>query len=379
MPLFEGEQLRTLSGHPVLYKYFPPNEATKSLVVFVPGMAHNARISYGGHEGHRREDFLAYWFNHHGHGFLGISYPLESEQTIMPAISPNFKIPEWGKQTAAIINAVVTEHNLPRKVIVLAWSMGGKILQPITVQTKQHGIEVELFVSLAATPALPGILPAVSKAQFDKTPAGYATKKSLEKSFLRQLEEQCHLRENCPNDFPAYIIDPAIYKKDYLGATPIGLTTSGFQYDVDAGDFIEETNKWQIIEDGKAHEFSSLPPMAAIYPTSPLDFRHALTDKATWSFLMTQRTVSQLTQEGKIGHHHQLAENASASAFASGRHHFRQMQEVVFKIPELMTVAIDGNHFFFVGEIGAQKTVEGVIKLLENKRDIEVAIDWLRE
>ncbi|KAJ5354655.1 hypothetical protein N7541_005699 [Penicillium brevicompactum] len=375
MPLFEGEQLETRGDHPVIHKYLPAKRNTKPLVVFIPGMAHYARISYGGHEGHRKEDFLAHWFNCRGYDFLGISYPLESEQPLMSAVSPNFTIHEWGKQTAAVIDSVITTHNLSKKIIVLAWSMGGKLLQPVTVQAKKFGIKVELFVSLAATPALPGILPAVSKAHFDKTAAGYTTKKSLEGKFLRQLEEQRHLQENVENGSPRHIIDPAIYKKDYIGATPIGLTTSGFRYDVDTGNFVQEVDEWQIMEDGKAHDFSNLPPMAAIYPTSPLDLRHAFTDKATWSFLMIQRTMNRLAQDERIDDYCQQGEDAPVPTHASGRTRFKQTQKFVTEIPELMTAAIDGNHFFFVGEKGARETVEKVVKFLWNKRDIGLGMD----
>ncbi|CAG7941049.1 unnamed protein product [Penicillium salamii] len=364
MPLFDGEQLDTIGRHPVLHKYSPANDAFKPLIAFIPGMAHNARISYGGHQNSRNEDFLSYWFNHHGYGFLGISYPIDAEQPIMPATSPDFTIPEWGQQAAAIINKVITEHNLARKVVILAWSMAGKILHPVTVQTRRLGIEVELFVSLAATPALPGIQPVVSKGDLVKTPAGYATKPELETRFLEQLYEQIYLNRD-EYGWIAPMFHADTYKRDYLGATPIGLTASGLHYDSDTSDFVED-DQLQFLKDGQAHDFQNLPWMAAIYPTSHLDFRHALTDKATWGYLMVQRATSKLISDG------------ISNVCHNGGHlelEFSELQKAILRIPDLMTMDIHGTHFFFVGAEGARKTVESVVKLLDNLASIDKNIN----
>jgi hypothetical protein len=371
--LYEGEKLKCLRDHHAVYKYIPGHDPAKPLVAFVPGMAHNARIAYGGHAGHRSEDFLAHWFNHHGYGFLGISYPLETDPPMMPVSSSNFTIPEWGQQAADAIDAVITEHNLSRSVVVLVWSMGGKILQPVTVAAKRLGIAIELFISLAATPALPGLLTAVSKTQLDKTTAGYATKPFLEKAFLRQMDEQDKINHEIDekdmvtqkNAAPRHIIDPTIFKRDYIGATPIGITASGFRYDAATKEFVKEDNEWQFMDDGQAHDYANLPAMAAIYPTSALDFRHAITDKATWSFLMIQRAMAKMTQDGTATAYQQIGDDGAA-ALSQARFRFQEMQRVVMNIPELMTAEILGNHFFFVGESGARQTVETVVGFLEN-------------
>jgi pimeloyl-ACP methyl ester carboxylesterase len=380
--LYEGEQSKILNNHPVVYKYLPGNDPSKPLVAFVPGMAHNARISYGGHEGYRSEDFLSHWFNKRGYGFLGISYPLDTDPPMMPTTSPDFTIPEWGHQAAAAINLVITENNLPRSVIVLAWSMGGKILHPVTVEAKRLEIEVKLFVSLAATPALPGLLTAVSKTHLDKTAAGYATKPFLEQAFLRQIDEQDKLNHAIQaqdtviqGTGPHLIIDHFAYKSDYLGATPIGITASGFRYDAEAKDFVKEDNEWQFMEDGQAHDYGNLPAMGAIYPTSALDFRHALTDKSTWSFLMIQRLTAKLTQDGTARSYH-YAENGSEEALWSSRFRFEGLQRVVLTMPQVMTTDIMGNHFFFLGRHGAKQTVETVVGFLHNLVTIEQDIEY---
>lgn len=372
--LYEGEQQSLFDRHPMVYKYIPGDNTSKPLVVFVPGMSHNARISYGGHEGYRDKDFLSHWFNQRGYGFLGVSYPLEAEPPIMPATSPDFTISEWGKQTAAAMNEVITEHNLSHCVVILAWSMAGKVLHPVTVEAKRLGIKVGLFVSLAATPALPGLLPVVSKPQLDITPAGYAINPLSEPAFLRQLDEQAKMNQEDEQNSFIHIIDPVIYKRDYLGATPIGLAAFGFRYDAETDDFVKD-NDWHFIDDAQAHDYKNLPPMAAIYPTSALDFRHAMTDKATWSFLMVQRIASILTQDG-TAYAYQQSGDILATTLSLARFRFQELQRVVLNIPELMTAEILGNHFFFVGESGAKETVETIVGFLDSLITIEQDIEY---
>lgn len=362
--LYEGEQQNVIVGHPVVYKYIAgDNDPSKPLVAFVPGMAHNGRISYGGHEGYRSEEFLAHWFHEHGYGFLGISYPLDAELPLMSATSPAFTIPDWGVQTAGTIKAVIEENHLPQSVVILAWSMAGKVLQPVTVEARRLGIDVKLFVSLAATPSLPGLLPAVSKEQLNPTGSGYLSLPLLKQLFLRQIDEQEKI-----NHFTEgrRFIEPAIYEKEYFGATPIGITRFGLLFDNETKEFVEEKDKWQLLEDGQAHNYGSLPTMAAIYPTSGLDFRHSITDKATWSYLMIQRAMAMFSEDDRVKQLSQVKDDLSADKLAARRSSFQHLQRIVLGIPELMTADIIGNHFFFCGESGAKRTVEIVIGFLSS-------------
>ena len=57
-PLFDGETLDMANAAPALIKFIPGN-LKKSLIVFIPGGGHTARIAYGGHPGGQQEDFLA--------------------------------------------------------------------------------------------------------------------------------------------------------------------------------------------------------------------------------------------------------------------------------------------------------------------------------
>lgn len=373
--LYEGEQQNVIVGHPVVYKYIAgDNDPSKPLVAFVPGMAHNGRISYGGHEGYRSEEFLAHWFHEHGYGFLGISYPLDAELPLMSATSPAFTIPDWGVQTAGTIKAVIEENHLPQSVVILAWSMAGKVLQPVTVEARRLGIDVQLFISLAATPSLPGLLPTVSKERLNPTGSGYLSLPFLKQLFLQQIDEQEKI-----NHFTEgrRFIEPAIYEKEYFGATPIGITRFGLLFDNETKEFVEEKDKWQLLEDGQAHNYGSLPTMAAIYPTSGLDFRHSITDKATWSYLMIQRAMAMFSEDDRVKQLSQVKDDLSADELAARRSSFQHLQRIVLGIPELMTADIIGNHFFFCGESGAKRTVEIVIGFLSSSIVIQQNLEDL--
>jgi hypothetical protein len=375
--LYDGEQSNIIAGHPVVHKYISGRDFSQPLVVFVPGMAHNGRISYG-HPGSQSKDFLAHWFNQQGYNFLAVSYPLDAEPPLMPATSPHFTIPEWGTQTAAVISQVVKANSIDGKIIILGWSMAGKILLPVTLALQKLGLDVDLFVSLAATPALAGLVLPVAKCQLDQTPSGYSTRPYVSAAFRRHLDEQEKINGLTGSRF---LIDPAIYEREYIGAAPIGLTACGYEFDRETGNFVEERNPWQLLEDGQAHNFSNLPPMAAIVPTSGLDFRHGITDKATWSYLIIQRTMAELSSDTRVRRYLHAAEDSSQASLAMDRSHFQDLQKVVSGIPELLTTDIMGNHFFFVGEFGAKKTVDVVIefqRVLETVRQsLESKLDNL--
>ena len=366
-PLYDGEKLEMAAGHPVLTKFVSGDgDASKPLVVYVPGLANNARISYGGHKGSRSSDFLAHWFNHYGFPFLGVSYPLETEPEIMPPVSGDFSIRDWGRQVAVAMKSVVDEHALSSNVVVLAWSMGGKTLEPVTTEAKALGITVILYVSLAATPALWGLrsqLPGVTC-----SPAGYWNSPFLDKDFVAQLREQNLINGG------RVIVDAGVYRREYFGATPAASGGWGFRFSKEEGKLVDD--KWSLLEDGRADNFKELPIMAAIYPTSPLDLRHSIADKATWSFLMTYRFLADVQKV--IGSRMSVeADDDAALTAALARYTplVERLRCLIHAIPERMITSIEGNHFFFVGERGARETAEKVILFLKKAGEIGVEFE----
>ena len=69
---------------------------------------------------------------------------------------------DWGEQSAEIVARHVKAHDLPARVVVLGWSMAGRIAQPIAASLRKRGIEIELFVAMAAATALPNLLPGLA-------------------------------------------------------------------------------------------------------------------------------------------------------------------------------------------------------------------------
>lgn len=157
-------------------------------------MAHLARIAYDGHKGYNPRDFLAFWPNELGCNVLAISYPLEMQGSSRLAADlaqrPHFGIADWGEQVARTTRKVIDENKLAsindNQIILIAWSMAGKILKPFTLAAKRYDLDPRLFVSLAATPAGIRGLPPVPP-RLHRTEAGYATGSSSVEGMLRQV------------------------------------------------------------------------------------------------------------------------------------------------------------------------------------------------
>jgi pimeloyl-ACP methyl ester carboxylesterase len=348
--LYAGEHLDTVAGFPTLYTFKPANR-DNHLIVFIPGGGHNARISYGGHPGSRREDFLAHWLNTLGHGLLAISYPLQSQaDEIIPATAPEFRIRDWGLQAAEVTKMVIESHRLSPKVVLVAWSMGGRVVVPYTQAAKARGLTVELFVSLAATPGLAGsrLIPP----DIEKTSEGYAALDRMSELFLDQVHEQNRLNSRV-------IIPDDVYLRGYYGHTPVGLLGWGLSYSPDRG-FVED--RYTSAEDADANNFRQWPLISALHGDSILDGRHVLADKATWAFMQVQQLVS--TLEGR-GYRSLSAER------------WEEVVKLVHSRPENMCRQIHGNHFFFLGEQGARETAATIVEQLKEARIFMSTLDSL--
>lgn len=349
--LYAGERLEEVSGFPTLYK-FSPADPERPLVVFVPGGAHNSRIAYGGHPDSRQEDFLAYWLNKLGYGLLSISYPLESEpREIMPPVAPGFRISDWGRQAAEVTRLVVDRRKLSHNVVLVAWSMGGRVVIPYTRAAKALGLTVELFVALSATPGFDGARPPPPGVR--QTAAGYGTFDKMSRLFLEQMHVQncLHGRTIIPDD---------IYLRDYYGHTPVSLAGWGLRYSP-GQDF--ERDQYTSTHDASVDSFDHWPPIAALHGDDLLDARHVLADKATWAFFQTHRLVSYIEARGL----HSVRDRGLWNA----------LTELVNSFCGQMSSQIHGSHYFFVGEQGARETAEALVRHLEQTRTFMSTLDSL--
>ncbi len=106
--LYPGEKIIKADGYPALVKFIKGNP-NKPLIIFIPGYASLARLSYG-FPGCKENDFLSYWLHKEGYSFLGISYPVKNK--VFSKVYPDFTVTEWGKQTADIAKLFVDKYKL---------------------------------------------------------------------------------------------------------------------------------------------------------------------------------------------------------------------------------------------------------------------------
>ncbi|EED18667.1 thioesterase domain protein [Talaromyces stipitatus ATCC 10500] len=333
--LYAGEQLEQAAGFPTLYNYFPA-DPEKQLIVFIPGSGHNARVAYGAHRGYQQKDFLAYWLNSHGHGLLAISYPIESDPELIPATAPHFRIRDWGKQAAEVTHKIIEQHGLFKEVVLVAWSMGGRIVVPYCAHAHSLGIDVALFASLAATPGVHGSRP--PPAEMSSTTAG---------SFALQVEEQNQKFNN-----GRAIFSEGVYPREYCGYTPVSLTGWGYRYDNESRKLV--VDRWISTEDAAVDQFEHWPMLVALTGTSSLDARHVITDQATWSYMLTRKLMHMIEAHDVK----KIAENGN----------WGKLIEMVHSLPSQISYSIPGNHFFFVGEPGARTTAAFIVEHLEKAK-----------
>lgn len=334
--LFEGEHLETFQGAPCLYRFCPAT-SSNPLIVLIPGGAHNARIFYGGHDMHDPDDFLATWLNKLAYGVLSISYPLESQPEIMPAVAPHFRISDWGQQAAEVTRHVIDQNKLSRDVVLVSWSMGGRMLVPYCKRARRLGLNVKSFISLSVTPGIPGVRPA--SPGLVSTKAGYASLMSIFSHFLKQIHEQA--RSNKEKS----VFSDDVYRSCHFGHTPVSLLGHGMRFD-HADMFI--VDKYLSDDDAAAHEFHHLPWISSLTPTSQMDARHALTDKSTWNYMLTQRLCA-------------LYERSPANCSTRGSS-WQELMQFSESAQESLSATIEGNHFFFLGKRGAAATAKAIIE-----------------
>ncbi|MFV0385462.1 hypothetical protein [Paracoccus sp. (in: a-proteobacteria)] len=338
--LWPGEVRKDAAGYPAV-AYFQKGETDKPLIVFIPGAHHAARIAYGGHEGARPEDFLAHHLAQKGYNFLALSYPIATTSGMIGDAAPDFTAEIWGKQIAEISRHVIKDNDLSGELVVMAWSMGGKVVQPAYEALNAAGLPVDTFISLAATPGLPGLI-AYSR-EYDMAATGYATRPNAYPGWLRQLAETAQIGGTDT------AIPEGIYVTDYVGDIPIALQGYGQVYRDGAYVF---DHLAQALDYG-AFEFTNYPYVIVLEGNSTLDARHGLLDRSYWT-LYNANTV-QTRYQGS------MKEVPGALPAAN----WDQLQNLVHGLSDRLTIQVGGNHFFFVGEAGAARTADAVEEAMQ--------------
>ncbi|MBI3499820.1 MAG: hypothetical protein HY058_21185 [Proteobacteria bacterium] len=347
-----GERLIRSAGFPAL-AYFRAGRRDRPLIVFLPGAGFLARVAYG-HPGGVKPDFLDHWLALRGYPLLALSYP--TDHPTFDRLYPAMTVRDWGESaahtTATQLQAAGIEPQRP--IILLAWSMAGRVVRAYNVATTRLGLNLECCVSLAASAPIPGMIPRspdgepLTAAGLWEVGAPLPRGRGRRGAWLAELAAiaKANGRE---------VISEVVCRDFYWANTPIQLRGESQRIGADSR-MVDDLAG--ALADLGTLSFGDFPVTAAIVPKHPIDARHALTDSATWAFFNAHKIFQTwLTSSG--------GDPASLSAPA-----WQELRTLMLDLPNRLTRSIDGGHFFFIGEIGARQTVEHIADLAGEARSI---------
>lgn len=345
--MYPSETIETAAGYPALVRFEKGSEGAP-LVIFITGGGVFARVAYGPPEG-RPSDFLLYWLNKEGYSTLALTYPLGAPP--FERFCPAFTVTDWAEQSAEIIARYRAPHAAAAKVVILGWSMAGRIVVRLAEALQRRGVGIEVFVAMAASPGLPNLLPQFSGLIPDAH--GLA---GVEGAFLDSLTA-CLRAQNEENGRAA--IEAGLFAKDFTGPYPIALAAAGMRWR--DGHFVRAPLEDE--QDTGVFAYDRYPPIAVLTHASPLDPRHALTDGAVWGFLI----VKSLSEARFMARVKNVAGMASAN--------WTRARQLIVAAPDRLTLTLPGNHLFFVGEAGASRTAAAIANLLAEASALSSELD----
>jgi hypothetical protein len=353
--LLAGEQLMACGTYQAL-SYVRADPPGRPLVLFLPGGGHLARVAYG-NPGAARQDFLDYWIGAAGYPVLAVSYP--SDHPVFAGDVRGLTVSEWAAVLARTARAVIDQGSLQAEVIVLAWSMAGRMAVALNRAARTCGLRIRCFVSLAATAPIPGLAGGAWPAEaltggglwaLAGPDAGPASRAGLWQAELRRQGER-EGRE---------IMSWPSYERWNRCHTPLNLRGEGNRM-TPAGPRLDIG---LTMEDLGSVSFGDYPPVAAITPTSKFDARHALTDSATWMLLAAQRIAARLASPA------QSAGDLPEEAWS-------RLRQIIATLPARLTAAIAGGHLFFLGATGASQTARLALTLADAAAAVDEEVSQL--
>ncbi|WP_156944166.1 hypothetical protein [Bradyrhizobium sp. Ec3.3] len=343
--LLPSEFLIEASGVPAI-AYFRAGSPGSPVIIGLPGGGHMARIFYG-HPGSRGEDFLDHWLKEHGMGFIALSYP--SDHRAFRRRLPDLTVTDWANAAAAITLEIIRTRGSRAPIVPIAWSMAGRACRAFHVAARRLGLEMPGFIALAATPPMPGMVPAepegvpLTAEGFWRTgndDAGFSARSA---SFLRDI-----------NWRGKEIIGAAAYASYYLVNTPIRLRGEPNQR---TG--LERNSLLDTIVDLGTFAYPEYPFTAAIAPTRTTDARHALTDQATWGFLNSQKL---------------FCEYSAASSTSALDGVWSELRDLALQLQTRLCRYVEGGHFFFIGREGAKQSALHIADLCKQLQRLQVTL-----
>lgn len=333
------ETLRVVQGVPhIVYHRSAGRDCP--LAVFLPGGGHLARVAYG-HPGSEPRDFIDHWLHDADFSLLALSYP--SDHAAFSTRLPDVTIPQWTASVAALIREHVQEYPC-REIVALGWSMAGRSAVALERALRDQGLSLSLFVSLAATAPLPGLM-TTPLAEERLTLEGFWESSTRHTQWLRQLAEQ-----RGASGLAA--IDPQDYLDYYTVNSPFALR--GQPPAIQAG------AEALIADEHGAFAYADYPAIASIVPRGSADRLHALTDSALWGALNVLRIA------------HRIERHATVDARC-----WDSLRTLLVEVPQRLFRSVPGTHFFFVGEPGARATVGHVVDLTREALAVDTEVRTL--
>jgi pimeloyl-ACP methyl ester carboxylesterase len=342
----EGETLREGAGFPCL-TYYRAGSRNKPLVVFVPGGRHLARVSYG--HGANRHHCLDYWLEKHGYGLLAISYP--SDYPVFERVYPEMSVSDWGNSLASAVADIITENGLSPRIVILGWSMAGKVVGRFARAARASGLEVACFISLSATPPLPGLRGMSPPGGKPLTSQGLLDSEGKVRPF--EIEDIGHAEGQS-------VISSEEYGRFYYCNNPILLHGEVERFQ----DGVQVSSLESIVDDVGPFDYAHFPICAAIAPTSPSDARHVFTDSISWAFY----TVSAIW----------VGLLSGVDVHAMSQVAWSELKALMDSIPQRLTRHVPGGHFFFIGKTGASETARHVDELFREAARLEEALQLIK-
>ncbi|WP_456852726.1 hypothetical protein [Bradyrhizobium sp. USDA 4501] len=305
-----------------------------ALVLFLTGGGHLGRISYGYPDGDPK-NFLAHWLNLAGYNLVVPSPPIEHSLFNGPV--SGLDVTTWSEVMIDLVEAKLQAWELKPRVLVVGWSMAGRFISRLAATASTRGIKIEAFVSLAATPPLPGLSPV----NLEQTPLsrqgfrsfiGPSDSDPVNRCWLASLSEQERIEGKS-------IIPPEVYLQQFVGNSPLNLHGEALRW----RNGRMQHSLSDASNDVMAMEFKGAPLCAAIIPTAPSDRHHLLTDQANWSFFN--------------------ANVIAARAASCAPESLDKVRSLVLSLPQRLSREAMGGHFFFVGAKGARATAQAILAL----------------
>ena len=327
--LYPGEQLVEVNKVQTLFKFIK-GDGDKPLIIFVPGAAHLARISYG-FPGGKEDDFLSYWLHKKGYSFLGVSYP--TDNPVYTKIYPSFNIRDWGNQVATLAKKIIDQNHLSTHVVVLGWSMGGNVEESVGEAFEKLHINVDSFIGLSAVTPISYIGQKIKGLKGnDMLQNKLLDERPFFNMFAKLVEEQ-----NIYNGHE--VISKDVYLKEFIGNFPVALAGQGYHL---AENKFESNIQYSLDDSGVFH-FDHTPWIGLISDDSSEIPKITLIDPSAWNFIRNEMLYSKY-----ISHM-----NMNLNKYES-------TQILLDQIPQLLSETVHGNHFFFVGMKGARETAQKI-------------------